>query len=105
MTSAITDPKGGFMMTLDQKLRLHPDVVDTKLDDDDIVLLHLKSKTYYSLNLTGGQIWQGLKEELTLTEISQRLQAEFAVEADAANRSVLALVDELSQQQLVEVLD
>ena len=50
------------MTTLDQKLRLHPDVVDTKLDEDEIVLLHLKSKLYYSLNLTGGRIWQGLKD-------------------------------------------
>ena len=92
------------MTTLDQKLRLHPDVVDTTLDDDEIVLLHLKSKLYFSLNLTGGRIWQGIKEDLTLKEISARLQTEFAVEAEQANRSVLALVDELSQQQLVEVL-
>jgi hypothetical protein len=92
------------MTTLDQKLRRHPDVVDTNLDDE-IVLLHLKSKTYYSLNLTGGRIWQGIKEDLTLKEISERLQAEFAVEAEAANRSVLALVDELSQQQLIEASD
>lgn len=93
------------MTTLNRRLRLHPEVVDTKLDDDEIVLLHLKSKLYFSLNLTGGRIWQGLKEELTLTEISNRLQAEFAVEAEAANRSVLALVDELSRQQLLEVLE
>ncbi len=92
------------MTTLDQKLRLHPDVVDTKLDEDEIVLLHLKSKLYFSLNLTGGRIWQGIKEDLSLKEISARLQTEFAVEAEQANRSVLALVDELSQQQLVEVL-
>ena len=91
------------MTTLDQKLRLHPDVVDTKLEDE-VVLLHLKSKLYFSLNLTGGRIWQGIKEDLSLKEISARLQTEFAVEAEQANRSVLALVDELSQQQLVEVL-
>lgn len=92
-------------MTLDQKLRIHPEVVDTELDADETVLLHLTSKTYYSLNATGTQIWQGLKEGLTLREISARLQAKFDVEAERADRSVLALVQELSQTQLVQSLD
>jgi hypothetical protein len=93
------------MVTLDQKVRLHPEVVDTELDDGEMVLLHLESKTYYSLNLTGTRIWQGLKQGLTLQEISHRLQEEFDVEAGRADSSVLALVNELSQQQLVQSLD
>ena len=91
------------MLTLDQRLRPHPEVVDTELEEGEVVLLHLQSKTYYSLNLTGTRIWQGLKQGLPLREISRRLQAEFAVEAERADHSVLALVDELSQQQLVQV--
>jgi hypothetical protein len=50
------------MVTLDQKIRLHPRVVDTKLDEGEVVLLHLESRIYYSLNLTGERIWHGLKE-------------------------------------------
>lgn len=79
-------------------------MVDTELDGE-IVLLHLESKTYYSLNLTGMRIWQVLKQGLSLKEISQRLQEEFEVDAERANRSVLDLVTELSQQKLVQVLD
>jgi Coenzyme PQQ synthesis protein D (PqqD) len=91
------------MVTLDQKVQPHPDVVDTELDTGEMVLLHLESKSYYSLNATGTRIWQNLKQGLTLREISQRLQAAFEVEADRADRSVLALVHELSQQQLVRM--
>lgn len=93
------------MNSLDQKFRLHPQVVDTKLDEGEVVLLHLDSKIYYSLNLTGERIWQGLKDGLTSKEISRRLQEEFDVDAERAERSVLELVDELSQQKLVQVLD
>jgi len=75
-------------------------VVDTTLDDGEIVLLHLESKTYYSLNPTGERIWQGLKEGLTLREISRRLQEEFDVDQDKANRSVLDLVKELCDHNL-----
>lgn len=92
------------MVTLAQKVRPHPEVVDTELDGE-IVLLHLESKTYYSLNLTGMRIWQVLKQGLSLKEISQRLQEEFEVDAERADRSVLDLVTELSQQKLVQVLD
>jgi hypothetical protein len=91
------------MCTLDQQMHPHPEVVDTELEAGETVLLHLESKTYYSFNLTGTRIWQGLKQGLSLREISRRLQTEFAVEAERADRSVLALVDELSQQQLVQV--
>ena len=89
------------MVTLKNRLRPHPDVVDTQLDGQETVLLHLESKLYYTLNQTGARIWQGLKNGLTLGEISQQLQQEFAVESEIADQGVLRLVDELSRQQLV----
>jgi hypothetical protein len=78
-------------------------VVDTELDDGEMALLHLEGKIYYSLNATGVRIWKCLKEGLTLKEISRSLQEEFDVDAQRADRSVLKLVDELSQQKLVQI--
>ena len=89
------------MTMLDDKVRPHAQVVDTKLDGGEVVLLHLDSKTYYSLNLTGQRIWQGLKEGLSLREVSRRLQEEFDVDGESADRSVLDLVDDLSRHKLV----
>jgi hypothetical protein len=89
------------MTMLDQKFLPHSDVVDTKVDEGEVVLLHLESKMYYSLNPTGERIWQGLKEGLSLREISRRLQEEFEVDEDRAERSVLDLVNELCEQKLV----
>ena len=86
-----------------QHVRPHPEVVDTQLEAGETALLHLASTTYYSLNPTGTHIWQGLKHGLSLQEISNRLQAVFEVDADRANRSVLAFVHELAQQQLVQI--
>jgi hypothetical protein len=80
-------------------------VVDTALETGDTVLLQLERKTYYSLNITGTQIWQGLKQGLPLPEISRQLQARFAVEPERADRSVLALVAELLEQQLAQRLE
>ncbi len=93
------------MTTLDDKVRPNAQVVDTKLDDGEVVLLHLDSKSYFSLNVTGERIWQGLKQGLSLREISQRLQAEFDVDEAAADSSVVELVDELTQQKLAQLAD
>ena len=90
---------------LDQKLRPHPDAVDTELDGNEVALLHLETKSYYSLNLTGMRIWQGLKKGLSLREISRLLQDEFRVEAAAADRSVLELVGKLAEQNLVQAAE
>jgi hypothetical protein len=93
------------MVTWDHQMRPHPEVVDTELETGEAVLLQLQSQTYYSLNVTGTQIWQGLKQGLPLREISRRLQARFEVEPERADGSVLALLDELLQQQLVQRLE
>jgi len=93
------------MATLEQQLHPHRDVVDTELEGQESVLLHLQSKLYYTLNVTGTHIWRGLRKDLTLREISQCLQREFIVDAEAADQCVLRLVDELCRQKLVETLD
>jgi hypothetical protein len=83
-------------------LALHPDpeVVDTEIDEGETALLHLRTKTYFSLNATGSRIWRHLRQGLTIAEISARLQHEFDVDGGRAEQSVLRLVDELVQHQL-----
>ena len=76
--------------------------VELGIEPGETVLLHLEGQTYYSLNATGTQIWQGIKQGLTLQAISQQLQATYAVEPTYADHSVLALVEELLQQLLVQ---
>ncbi len=90
------------MLTLDQQFQPHPDVVDTPLDNDETVLLHLTQSAYYTLNPTGSRIWRGLKAGLCLHEISQSLQQVFEVDAARADRSVLSLVQALSANALVQ---
>ena len=86
---------------LDHKISLHPEVVDTRLNDGEAVLLHLESKMYYSLNPTGERIWRGIKAGLSLSEISRSLQEEFDVSESDSDNSIVDFIEELSQQNLV----
>jgi hypothetical protein len=90
---------------LDQKIEPHPEVVDTEIDETTTALLHLESKVYFSLNVTGARIWQDLRQGLTLREVSRRLQAVYDVDPEQADRGVLELVRELAENQLVQIPD
>jgi len=93
------------MFTLTQRVRPYPEVVDTELEGEGAVLLHLESQIYFSLNETGTLIWKAMKQGLTLQEICHRLQKEFQVGAEQAEQSVLALTHELAQQKLVQTAE
>jgi hypothetical protein len=89
------------VITLDARVRPHDDVVDTELEAQETVLLHLNTKLYFSLNSTGTRIWKGLKRQQALGTISRQLQDEFDVDAEQAAASVLSLVTELEREGLV----
>ena len=78
-----------------------PTVLTTPLPDGEVALLHLGNKHYFSLNATGGRIWQGLTEGLDLAAISQGLQAEYKVSPERADQSVIKLVSTLLEHELV----
>jgi len=81
--------------------RPHPQVVDTPLDDDETVLLHLVTKTYYTLNATGGHVWRGLKAGKTIDEIVDELQKVYEVSREQAASSVVELIEDLEQRGLL----
>jgi hypothetical protein len=93
------------MFTLTQRVRPYPEVVDTELEGEGAVLLHLESQIYFSLNETGTLIWKAMKQGLTLQEFCHRLQKEFQVWTEQAEQSVLGLTRELAEQKLVKIAE
>lgn len=81
--------------------RPHPQVVDTPLDDDETVLLHLETKTYFTLNATGGRIWRGLKAGKAPDQIVAELEETYDVTREHAAASVHELIETLAQRGLV----
>jgi hypothetical protein len=90
------------MLELNHKVQPAPDVVVTELENKEAVLLHLGTKMYYSLNETGLRMWQILGSNLTIEEISERLQGEFDVTPEKAKESVINLINELITEKLVK---
>ena len=91
------------MYSLIQKAHPHPEVIATQLDEKEMVLLHLKTQIYFSLNVTGLRIWDGLRQGLSFGEIAQQLSQEFEVDPEKATTSVMNLVNELNQKNLIQI--
>ena len=79
-----------------------PDAAFAALPDGGVVL-HLRTKRYFSLNETGAAIWSLLESSASPEEIVERLARAYEVEAAAATRSVERLVAELAREELVTV--
>ena len=88
------------MLPMSERLLPNPEVVDTRIGDE-LALLHLETKTYFSLNPTGARIWSGIKSGDSLGAICTALQQEYEVDAERAARSVAELAEDLLRQRLV----
>ena len=80
----------------------HPDVSFTSLDESESVLLHMKTKQYYSLNETGTFIWDAFQQGASVQDIAERLTEVYDVELDEAADYVANFFEELSSEGLVQ---
>lgn len=71
--------------------------------DDGAVVLHMRTKRYYSLNETGGAIWAMLEAGAPVESIVADLVANYDVEAPAAAAEVTRMLGELAAADLVRL--
>jgi Skp family chaperone for outer membrane proteins len=69
---------------------------------DDLVILDLDSSRYYALDPVGARIFELLQQPRALDAVLDAVVAEFEVETDTAQTDLLALVDTLVAERLVE---
>ena len=71
--------------------------------DDGAVILHMRTKRYYSLNETGVAIWSMLEARQPVDEIVTTLTATYEVDAEAAHSAVAKMLEELASVELVRL--
>jgi hypothetical protein len=69
---------------------------------EDLVILDLDSSRYYALDPVGARVFELLQEPRPLDAVLGTLIAEFDVDAPTAQTDLLALVDTLLAEKLVE---
>ena len=71
--------------------------------DGEAVILNMKSGVYCGLNEVGARIWQLIQEPTCLKDVLDTLLKEYEVEPDRCERELLALLQQMSDNGLIEV--
>ena len=69
--------------------------------EDGAVVLHMRTKRYYSLNETGTFVWRRLEDGIARAEIVAQIVDEYDVGVAEAEIAVTRLLDELVQESLI----
>lgn len=77
------------------------DQVSTELEGE-AVILGLADGIYYGLDGVGALVWERLREPCSVAELVGAVTAAYAVDAETAERDLLALLAELAERRLIE---
>jgi hypothetical protein len=69
----------------------------------EIAILSLVKGTYYGLDSIGAQVWTLLQEPTSVTELCDAILQEYEVEPDCCRKDMLALLERLWIEGLIEV--
>jgi hypothetical protein len=79
-----------------------PDQVSTSLSEE-VGILGLAAEEYYSLKEVGAAIWKMIETPKTVGEIRAAILARYAVEPERCERDLLADLQDLADEGLIEV--
>lgn len=91
-------------MKLSDKVRVPDDVISREVGEGT-VMLDLAKGAYFGLDPVGGRMWQLLGEGRTLTGVCDAIVEEFDVTREVVERDLLALVDQLRAEGLLQADD
>ena len=82
-----------------------PDFVMFRQLSGESILLNLNNEQYFGLDDVGTRMWLSLTQSGSIEEAYQRLLGEYEVDAQELRRDLTELVQNLSTQGLVEIVD
>lgn len=71
----------------------------------EAVILSMKNGKYYGLNAVGISIWKAIESPATFQEIQSSVMLEYGVDEGTCRQEVLAFLQKMMNEGLIEVLD
>jgi hypothetical protein len=69
----------------------------------EAAILNIKSGVYYGLNPVGARIWNLMQQPRKVAEIQDEITNEYEVEPERCSRDLVALLEKLFAEGLIEV--
>ncbi|HJY86496.1 MAG TPA: PqqD family peptide modification chaperone [Candidatus Acidoferrales bacterium] len=71
----------------------------------EAAILNIKSGVYYGLDSVGARVWELVQQPRSVNEVRETLLKEYDVEPQRCETDLLALLERLLAEGLIEVLD
>lgn len=71
--------------------------------DDELVLMSVEKASYCGLDAIGTDIWRRLDKPVLVSDLCTALGNEYDADADTIRRDVLALLERLTAEGLIEI--
>lgn len=71
----------------------------------EVVILSIQEGAYYGLDAVGARIWELIREPRRVSEVRDTLLQEYDVEPGECERDLLALLQKLADQGLIQAVD
>ncbi|HEX8291584.1 MAG TPA: PqqD family peptide modification chaperone [Pyrinomonadaceae bacterium] len=88
-------------MPREARYRVNVPKVTSEIIDGEAIMINLESGSYYNLNPAGTDIWDGVEKGLTFSGIVAALARRYDCERPALEKSVLALLEQLKEEDLI----
>ena len=92
------------MVLINSRVKASMHQVSSELSGETI-MLSLKSGAYFGLDGVGARIWSLLQQPIEASEIEEVIIKEYDVEPERCERDLLALLQELEKEELIDVED
>jgi Coenzyme PQQ synthesis protein D (PqqD) len=79
-----------------------PEQISCPLGEESAIL-NLKNSMYYGLDPVGARVWSLLQQPRSISEVRDALVSEYEVEADRCETDLLALLEKMLSEGLIEV--
>ena len=73
--------------------------------DGETVLLSIETGKYYNMDPVGSRIWELIEEPQFVSQLIDILLSEFEVERKQCEQEVLAFLNKLAEDHLIQVLE
>jgi hypothetical protein len=88
-------------LSLDTVVKTRSNQVSSRVEDE-LVILDLDRSLYYALDPVGARVFELLREPRAIADVVGVVVAEFDVDVETARADLLALVEDLVSERLVE---
>ena len=71
--------------------------------DGEVVMMSIENGKYYGLDKTGSRIWELLENQFSVSGLIDQLLLEFAVDRETCERDVVAFLEQLDEDNMLEI--